>query len=94
MITPTDLKNEDNLLQCECGNVSHSSYTTLSDEGNNTCPECQIQWMTDLLETYKKLLWELADPSLKKEDITTRNNTEIAGILGITLEDYEEKIAE
>lgn len=92
MITPDDLKDEDNLAQCECGNFSHLEYVTSNDDGQNSCPACQIAWLNDILNKYKKLLFELADPQLKNSDINTRIKKELCDIMGIGIDDFPEEM--
>ena len=83
-----DLKNEENLAQCECGNWTHSRYITTGADDHYSCPECQTDWLETLVGMYKKLLVELADPSFPKDGIVTRIKQEVCKYYCV--EDFED----
>ncbi len=68
-ITKKELKDEENLDQCECGNWSHQDYMHYDDSGATTCPLCQVSFMEDTITKLLKLSREIADPELSKEDV-------------------------
>lgn len=90
MITKEDLKDEDNLVQCECGDYAHHELVSTSPDGNNTCPGCQISWMNQELSMYKKLLRELATPAHTKATIDKKIKERLSELMVITPEDFDE----
>lgn len=90
MITKDDLKDEDNLAQCECGDWAHREHVSDCPDGASSCPACQIEWMANQIELYKNLMYELADPALSKKDITTRVHKGMADIMCCDLDYYIE----
>lgn len=90
MITKEDLKDDDNLGQCECGNYTHQDYLTVSDDGANSCPECQIGYLNDLLKMYKKLFIDVSVMGpISKEYSMTMVKQSLCKLYGIKLEDFD-----
>lgn len=89
MITKEDLKNENNLAQCECENWTHIEYITEDESGSQTCPSCQISFQNDVIDNLIKLVIEIADPQLSKKDIRNMIKEKYCKLHKISLEDFD-----
>ena len=90
LITIEDSLEEENLGQCECGNYAHHYYLSHDDDGNASCPTCQIAYMDSLLKNMIALVKEIADPSLSKADVKSMIVQKYCLSMGIAVEDVDE----
>lgn len=88
-VSKEDLKDPDNLLQCECGNYAHHEYISSADDGAKSCPSCQLSYMDSLIKMYRELVKEIADPALTKSDINAMHRAKLCALHGIGVEDAE-----
>ena len=40
---------------CECGHTAPVEFVTHDEDGNGTCPTCQIEFMHDVISGYKSI---------------------------------------
>lgn len=89
-ITKEALKDEDNMLGCECGNFCHHSYMVSCNDGNNSCPSCHQAYLNDVVTMYRDLLIELADPDLTHDEVQQRIKHRYIELLGIDEESFDD----
>ncbi len=85
-----DYKYLDNLVQCECDNWHHYKYTAMDGDGNNACPECQVEFQSELIKGLKGLVKRIADPELSSEDTINQIKIEYSKIIGVDIDDLDE----
>jgi hypothetical protein len=40
--------------ECDCGHVSPVIYNSYDNDGNSTCPKCQIEFLNDVIKIASK----------------------------------------
>lgn len=53
-ITSEDLRDIENYVTCECGNVTITEYSWMDDNGCVSCPRCMEGWMADEIDELMK----------------------------------------
>jgi len=87
-VTKESLMDEDNLSQCECGSWAHNEHMTMVESGDS-CPACRLDWLSRVIDMQEKLLRELADPALSREDVNNRLKAGYCEISGVDIESFD-----
>ena len=84
------LINEDNHVNCECGNVTIDNYSWSSSDGSTSCPICMVNWQSEQIKAMKQLIYSLSP--LRKEEVDRHINKKYAEMMGVRLSDFDDEM--
>lgn len=86
-ITDRILRDRNEQVHCECGNVTIYAYAWSNDDGEYSCPKCMVAYLTQQIKAMRAVVYEL---SPKSPEVTAAYiNAAHARELGVTTEDLK-----